>query len=274
MIDNVTRFIFRKTLSRIEKFRNIHKGETCYIFGDGPSIKWFDLGQFQDYPAICGNAIAFHKDFAKLNARYYLIVEPWLFCPSWMQRRQILRDYKIIADEFRSIIISNQDIQFFLHLSNYFSVSGANVNYVFRGLPKNINKTDELLMEFDLFGGSFHAELILAYYLGFSKIYLVGFDAWTIQPARNLHWYEYGEGILFEPTNFATDFLNILKSECEIYTISMDGDSQNVTNISYENYTGKPPTFKENFQLMEQRYLDILATCPGCRIFEDGNTTK
>ena len=27
----------------INKFHNIHEGETCYIFGDGPSIKYFDL---------------------------------------------------------------------------------------------------------------------------------------------------------------------------------------------------------------------------------------
>ena len=47
----------------LDKFIDIHKGKTCYIFGDGPSIKYFDLSRFDDYIGIsCGNQI-FHKDF-------------------------------------------------------------------------------------------------------------------------------------------------------------------------------------------------------------------
>ena len=42
------------------------------------------------------------------------------------------------------------------------------------------------------FQGSFHATLYLAYLMGFSKVYLVGFDAWTRQPMLKLRWYEKG----------------------------------------------------------------------------------
>ena len=136
-------------------------------------------------------------------------------------------------------------------------------------MPEIRNQTDKLLSQFDLFGGSFHASLSIAYYLGFSKIYLVGFDAWTIQPARTLRWYELGEGLFFEPTNFATEFLEIIKREVDLYTISYDGDSCNVKNISYQNYTNKDPAFKENHELIDDYYMNILASCPGYKIYPD-----
>ena len=255
--------------SGLKKFSNLHKGESCYIFGDGPSIKWFDLSEFSNHPSICCGMMPFHRDFSKLDVRYCTMVEPWLFCPDWLKRKKFLVDLNKIAEEYKTFIKRATDKQFFINLSNRLSLVGENINYVFRGLPEIRNKTDELLNQLNLFAGSFHASLTLAYYLGFSKIFLVGFDAWTIQPARTLRWYELGQGEYFEATNFAAELLNILKSECEIYTISMDGESRNVTNISYEAYTGVKPKFRENYELVEPRMLKILATFPEYKIYED-----
>lgn len=254
----------------LKKFSNLHRGETCYIFGDGPSIKWFDLSLFNDHPAICCGMIPFHKDFHKLDVKYVTLVEPWFFVPEFLQPKvTYLHQLKHIAAEYKKFIKNTPDKEFFVNLSNRFSLSGKNINYVYRGLPESRNEIDELLGQFDVFGGSFHASLTLAYYLGFSKIYLVGFDAWTIQPARTLRWYELGEGQFFDANNFATDFLEVLKQEIGIYTISLDGESRNVTNISYQNYTGKEPNFRENHELLDQRYLKILATFPEYKIFPE-----
>ena len=35
-------------LSKVSRFKNKHQGETCYLFGDGVSIKYFDLSLFSD----------------------------------------------------------------------------------------------------------------------------------------------------------------------------------------------------------------------------------
>jgi len=250
----------------LRRFSNLHKGESCYVFGDGPSIKWFDLSLFNDRPSICCGLIPFHNDFHKLNVKYFTMVEPWLFVPKLFQPK-ILHELRPIAEEYKRFVKRSPDKEFFVSLSNIFSLSGKNINYVFRGLPKNRNRTDELLGQFDLFAGSFHASLTLAYYLGFSKIYLIGFDAWTIQPARTSRWYELGEGRFFEATNFATEFLEILKKEADIYTISFDGQSRNVKNISYQSYTGKSPNFKENHELTDDYHLKLLASYTGYEIY-------
>ena len=36
-------------LSRVSSLKNHHAGESCYIIGDGVSIKWFDLASFSDF---------------------------------------------------------------------------------------------------------------------------------------------------------------------------------------------------------------------------------
>ncbi len=267
---NVRKIAANIFTGQLEKFSNRHDGDTCYIFGDGPSIKWFDFGAFSDHPAICCGMIPFHKDFDKLNVRYIALVEPWLFVPKIFQP-EILHCLRQVAVEYKRRIASLPDREFFVSLSNRFSLSGANINYVYRNLPNSRNEIDKQLNQLDCFGGSFHASLSLAYYMGFKKIYLVGFDGWTIQPSRALRWYELGEGEFFQPTNFATEFLDVLKTEIDIYTISYDGQSCNAKNISYETYTGKSPAFRENYSLLSEHHLKVLATCAEYKVLSIDN---
>lgn len=252
----------------LKKFSNLHKGETCYIFGDGPSIKWFDLRLLNDHPAICCGMIPFHKDFNKLDVKYAALVAPWLFVPKIFQPK-IYHPYRMIASEYEKFIFCNLDKEFFVSLTNFFSLSGKNINYVFRGLPDNRNRTDEALSHYELFGGSFHATLALAYYLGFYKVYLVGFDAWTIRPQRNIRFYEFGMGDAIDSAPYTDELLEIFKSEMDICTISFDGSSGNLKNIKYKDYTGKVPVYKENNAIMSTHYLNILDSYPGYRIFQN-----
>lgn len=263
---NIQQLVANIFTRQLEKFSNIHKGETCYIFGDGPSLKWFEFAEFTDHPAICCGMIPFHNDFDKLDVRYVTLVESRLFVPKIFQPK-ILHELRGIAAEYKRLIYYLRDKEIFVSLTNRLSLTGKNIHYVYRRLPERDNQTDGLLNEFDCFGGSFYASLTLAYYLGFKKIYLVGFDGWTIQPARALHWYEMGEGEFFQPTNFATDFLDILRKEIDIYTIAYDGQSCNTKLIDYETYTGKAPVYKENTELLSEYCLNVLATYPDYKIF-------
>lgn len=252
----------------LRKFSNLHKGQTCYIFGNGPSVKWFDLSEFSDHPAICCGMIPFHKDFSKLNVKYVAMVEPWLFAPKFFHSKE-LEGFHRIGEEYKKLIKRTPEKEYFVSLSNSLSISGANINYVYYGLPEERGVIDEMLRRVNLFAGSFHATLTLAYYLGFSEIYLVGFDGWTIQPGRAMRWYEFGEPPFFDVTNLAHDFLEIIKQQANIYTISLDGKSENVKNISYQDYTGKRPFYKENDEILSEYYLEILASCVGCKIYPD-----
>ncbi|QWD00751.1 hypothetical protein G6726_01745 [Polynucleobacter paneuropaeus] len=252
---------------QLEKFRNRHDGEACYIFGDGPSIKWFDLNEFRDYPSICCGMIPFHKDFKKLDVRYVAMVEPWLFAPKLLQPK-ILHSLRGVAAEYKRHIATFPEKEVFVNLSNRFNISGGNINYLYRYLPSPKTSIERQINALNCFSGSFHATLTLAFYMGFKKIYLVGFDGWVIQPSRALRWYELGEGYFFQTDNYAIDFLNVLKNEVDIFTISHEGESCNVENINYETYVGKPPVYKENNLLMDERHLRAMSTCWEYKVYK------
>ena len=253
----------------IDKYKDIHKGETCYIFGDGPSIKWFDMSKFNDHIGISCGVIPFHNDFDKLNVKYHMLVEPWFYCPTWMQPHQYLKDYKPLSYAHAEIMKKYKNIEFFINLSNFPWKTGGNINYVHRTLIGRTSKLMDIKETQDPFSGSFQATLSLAYLMGFSKVYLVGFDAWTIQPSRTKRWYELGKGEYFTATNFAFDFLGIIKNQIDIHTISLDGKSCNVKNINFEQYANKKSDFKENHQLLSKEYLNILDTFPEYEIYKN-----
>lgn len=50
------------------------------FFGDGPSVKWFDLVSLGNHPAICVDLFPFHEDFDKLNVRLRIWRRFFLVC--------------------------------------------------------------------------------------------------------------------------------------------------------------------------------------------------
>ena len=59
--------ISERILNRNSKFHNMHRGESCYLFGNGSSLKYFDLDQFTDRPTIGCGQLFLHRDYSKLN---------------------------------------------------------------------------------------------------------------------------------------------------------------------------------------------------------------
>ena len=149
-------------MSDWKKFSNRHKGESCYIFGDGPSIKWFDLGLFSDKPSIVTGLLHHHNDFDKLNVKYATLIDPWIFANPMIigffhrgvTRTALNKEYKIV-NHYRQFVKNSSDINFFISLSNMLSFRRKNIHYIYRTLPEIRNRTDKFLSRFELFGGSF-----------------------------------------------------------------------------------------------------------------------
>lgn len=249
-------------------FQNIHKGETCYVFGDGPSIKHFDLSTFDDYIGIsCGNQI-FHKDFNKLNVKYYITPEPWLFCNKIFQRHKYLQNLKPLTNHLKRKMIINKKIDFFINLSNLGSCYGSNIYFIHRYLTK-FSSVFSKFKNIDPFSGSFYSTLSLAYLMGFSKIYIVGHDAWTIRKISSQRWYELGEGITSKLQSFKKDrYIEQLKKEIDISSIIIDKNSMNFKSHTYKEFTGKKPSFQENNELTSLDNLKVFDTYPDFKIFK------
>ena len=134
ILKKIAKVFFDNTLKKINNLKDIHKNETCYIIGTGASIKEFDLKLFNDKPVIGINEILFHKDFINLNNKYLVFSEPFFFYPffnkfSWKQN--FLPLFTPTSFFFKSMAKKNQNITFFIHISNILFFRGKNIFYNF-----------------------------------------------------------------------------------------------------------------------------------------------
>src|SRR3990167_2434038 len=74
----------KKVLERNKKFESLHKGESCYIFGNGPSLKYFDFKKFNNKIVIGCGGLFLHRDFDKINVKYYYEGHPFFNHPYWI----------------------------------------------------------------------------------------------------------------------------------------------------------------------------------------------
>ncbi|TGM60705.1 hypothetical protein [Leptospira vanthielii] len=254
-------------LRKIKKFKNIHQGQECYIFGDGSSLKYFDLSLFSDKISIPVAYLPFHKDFHLLNVPYAFCIEPFWFYPF---NKVTIPPYNWKVNEiqrlYHKVIKDRQDIQFFLNLSNWPTVREKNVTYIYNDWIDSELPMDHFSRKFNRYLGSLRGAISNAIYMGFTKIYLVGFD-YTHRESRLYHWYEKGIGETRKFSNYEREFLSAAKNYAEIVTVTIDGNSEVLDSITYTELTGVLPKFNDNDVLLPKETLGILATWPDYHIF-------
>ena len=259
--------VAKPILSKIHRFKDAHRGESCYLMGDGVSIKHFDLAAFSGKITIPCGLIPFHNEFHKLDVSYLLLIEPWWFYPYiWTTSPPI----KIIGNDIqkvyrKEIIDRYPEKEFFTNLSNYLTLRRPNITYMFRDLYDDRLPDNFITHRIDVFAGSLRASILMAIYMGFDHCYLVGYD-YTHVPSRSLHWYEKGQGVFYHHENYNKDFFEIAKEFIDITTITLDGTSDFINAVTYKEHTGREPIYRENTELLDNRYLKVLATWPGYTI--------
>ena len=257
----------RPLLSKIHPYKDIHKGESCYVMGDGVSVKWFDLSAFSDKIAIVCNFFVFHKQFEELNAPYAVLPEPFWFYPrQWTSDHPRKNISNPISKFYKQEIIDRYvEKTFFLNLSNCLTVRRKNVVYTFNELWDERLPENFITKRIDCFAGSLRVSIMMAIYMGFDHVFLVGHD-YTHSPSRSSHWYEKGEGVFHPQKDFNKEFFEIAKEFIDITTITLDGTSDFLDAISYKKHTGQNPIYRDHTDLADENCLKILSTWPGYNI--------
>ncbi len=265
--------ISKPILNSVLSLKNIHAGESCYIFGDGISIKWFDLSAFSNKPSISLNKIAFHKQFNYLNLKYSLFIEPYYFYPYFWDRDEATvkntgkKFFKNnVQKKFREVMKNQKKTTFFINLSNYPVLWNSNIYYLFQLID---DPNSEFLQECyhkneNIFKGSFRSAISLAIFMGFKEIFLVGCD-YTHEITRSQHWYKKGQGKIFKNPDYQKNFLSIAEKYAKITTITLEGKGSYLPSKTYFEFTGKKPKFRENFDLMNNSMLKTLSEDPWCK---------
>lgn len=248
----------RKTLERNRVFEERHKGESCYLIGNGASIKYFDLERFGDKTVIGCNALFFHRDFHKLNASYYFSGHPFLYYPYWTNPYTRKRVKNGLGPLYRSKMRIYNNVNYFVSLSNYFGLRTKNTYYLHH-FDKAFGNYSACSLggEFAAMDGALPAMLGMAIYMGFTDITLVGCD-YSFYPQAIGHFFEVGafeDSFRNEPVSEA--FLNNAKLHATLRTVTPNDSYSGhiLPDIGYMELTGSEPVYRENTTIVTKSDL-------------------
>lgn len=258
-MNNLLKYAFDPILKKNKVFKDKHAGETCYIFGNGASINFMNLGQFNDYPAIGLNLLCLHNDMRLLNLLYYVAIEPFGFYPFF--KNPYIKKYQknIIGRLFKQAFFQYSDIPLFTSISNII-IGGLTKSYYvhhFNHTNPDVNKVN-LDGIFSFMSGAFSAGIGLAIYLGFKKAILIGCD-YTFSPSNVEHFYGNGPLTKVErKENVYGDLFKAVENVIELSVITDGGVSPWIKSQNYEDFTGEKMYYKKNTDIVKPEYLDMI----------------
>jgi len=146
------------------KLKNKYAGQRCFIIGNGPSLNLLDLTKLKDEKTFGVNAIYLNYDKMKFHPTFYVV-----------------EDYLVAEDRANEInTYKGPDYKFW----------GTYLDYVLKKDPKTIEMnvlmnysepfepffSENVLRNVGVGGSVTYVCLQLAYYLGFTEVYMIGFD--------------------------------------------------------------------------------------------------
>ncbi|MBD1936516.1 hypothetical protein [Microcoleus sp. FACHB-68] len=177
---------YKKLLSKNLKFKNIETGR-CFILGSGPSMKKIDLKLLKNEKVMALNNFYVHPVYEFIRPQYYVVAplhrpqtdEEWV---AWFKDM----DNHLCANTILFLGLSHEGLFNQKNPSAYEIVNlnnglfnSVDVNYYFSGDFYNRNIDKLLNLENPLFNSltcSLMA-IVIALYLGFKEIYLLGMDS-------------------------------------------------------------------------------------------------
>lgn len=149
--------------ARVEALRNCHKGERCFIIGNGPSLRAEDLDKLKNEVTFACNRINLIFNQTDWRPTYYCVTDALYFG----QETELLCKDKNFA---RRCLFCSQTLtkQSLVEEAAYFVRNG-----MYREIPEFSSDAGKWLYE----GGTVTYVLMqMAVYMGFSEIYLLGVD--------------------------------------------------------------------------------------------------
>jgi len=155
-------------------FKDLHKGEVCFILGSGPSIKTQDLKKLKGKIVITQNNFHVHDDIAVISPKYHCIVpkyQPKEYDDDWVgwfksMEERLPADTIYFMDSNTKYLIDERPK---LRDRTYYIDKGLNplfINAAAINITKRMMNIPTAITQC----------ISIAMYMGFEKIYLTGMD--------------------------------------------------------------------------------------------------
>ncbi len=220
---------------RLIRFKDIHKGESCFIIGNGPSLNKMELAPLKNHHTFGLNKIYLIQEKVDLNLSYHVAVNPFVIKQS-ASEIESLSCPTFLSFKSAHNIVKELNHVYFLSTNGPWSFQPD--------ITKQMNEGYTVT----------YVAMQLAYYMGFTKVFLIGVDHnFTARGNANelqvLHgadpnhfhpdYFANKEWQLpdYEGSEFAYHFARFFynRNNREIYDATLDGKLKIFTKIAFED---------------------------------------
>jgi len=153
------KIVLHKNEKELLALHNRYLGERCFIIGNGPSLTWTDLDRLIPEYSFASNKIYLSYEFTHFRPSFYTVIDSYVFDNNRKEIDQI-QSKKLFPSYFEQKMDGRGAV--------FFRSAGQNLGGF--GAEPVFGK--------QIYGGYsvVFAQLQLAWYLGFRKLYLIGMD--------------------------------------------------------------------------------------------------
>lgn len=168
-----------KLISSNVIFKDIHKGKRCFIVGNGPSLKSLNLSVLKDKIVFTVNQSPRIKDFDKLETNYHIWVDERFFDLNSdnSEDMELLQVMKNVKTNGKCPVVFYKTLAYQM-IQKYKLDRELDIHYIMDG-KINFDSPD---VEFSIdrplpvFPTCIHYAILIAVYMGFEEIVLLGCD--------------------------------------------------------------------------------------------------
>ncbi len=218
---------------RFQALKNKYQGQRCVIIGNGPSLNIEDLEKLKNEYTFASNKIFLCFDETEWRPTFYSVEDTLVLKQNADLIKNVEADYKLFPDfTLSSLKYDRENIAFKFSHKNPFPK-----------LPYFYNDTEEIF-----YWGStiVYTQIQLAFYMGFSEIYLIGVDYTYNVPSKKK-----GK--------------NVLVSEGEVNHFHKDyrkpGEKWHIPNLEYHE-----KSFERVNKEVEQRNIKVFNATRGGKL--------
>src|SRR5450432_181352 len=152
----------------LKRLKNKYKGQRCFVMGNGPSLNSLDLTKLKNEYTFGVNAIYLNYEKMQFYTTFYVVEDDLVAA----DRKDEINNYQHSQHKFFGAylryLLKKDDKTILLNvLRNYESESDKEFKPSF---------SEDCLKKVWVGGSVTYLCLQLAYYMGFSKVYMIGFD--------------------------------------------------------------------------------------------------
>ena len=153
---------------RMRRFKDLHRGKRCFVIGNGPSLNKVDLGLLRNEYTFGVNSIFYKSQEINFKPTFYVVEDGHVVDDNLNEINSYSVPFKFFPSAYRTKLRGGSNVTFFNMNRGFYESKSPNfeVPRFSKDCGRNIYCGQSVTI----------INLQLAFYMGFTDVYLIGMD--------------------------------------------------------------------------------------------------